>query len=228
MSPAKHTEIAYILDRSGSMQGMQKTAIASFNQFIKSQLEDPTPARLTLALFNSEYDVPYETVPLEKIPQLNTHTYVPRGQTALLDAVGRTIKDTDNYLSKLPEEERPNKVIIVIFTDGMENASKRYSRKKISELIQHYRTEKEWEFLFLAANQDAISSGRGLNINSHDSGNITFSNEGWLASGSAMSRKVRAMRKFAAKAPMAAHEEHDLKANMESLIKEEEQKPQQP
>jgi len=97
------TEIAYILDRSGSMESMREPAVAAFNQFVKSQLDVPGEARLTLVLFDDQYEVPLVVLPAEQVPQLTAATYVPRGSTALLDAIGRTIKETSARIEVMPE-----------------------------------------------------------------------------------------------------------------------------
>ncbi len=218
------TEIAYILDRSGSMQPMQEPAVAAFNSFVKTQLEVPGEARLTLVQFDDAYEVPVSTRPLPEVPELTAATFVPRGSTALLDAIGRTIKDTDQRLQALPAEEQPGKVILVIFTDGMENASQTYSARHISDLIRLYRDEKGWEFLFLAANQDAIASAAAMNVDAHTSSNVTFSAKGVTSTGSALSRKVRSLRMKTSGQMDAQAEEDDAKP-MGQIMREEEEKP---
>jgi hypothetical protein len=217
------TEIAYILDRSGSMQPMQEPAVAAFNDFIKSQLDVPGDARLTLIQFDDAYEVPIAACPVQDIPQLTAATYTPRGMTALLDAIGRTIKDIDRRLSALPDTEKPGKVILAIFTDGHENASREYTLKHISDLIRLYRDEKGWEFLFLAANQDAIASAGAMHMDAHLSANVSFSVQGLKSTGSAMARKVRAMRMKSSGTMDAQAMEDDAKS-MNDIVKEEEQK----
>ncbi len=217
------TEIAYILDRSGSMQPMQEPAVAAFNDFIKSQLDVPGDARLTLIQFDDAYEVPIAACPVQDVRELTAATYTPRGMTALLDAIGRTIKDIDRRLVALPETEKPGKVILAIFTDGQENASHEYTAKHISDLIRLYRDEKGWEFLFLAANQDAIASAGAMHMNAHLSANVTFSAEAIRSTGKAMSRKVRAMRMKSSDMMDAQAMEDDAKS-MNDIVKEEEEK----
>jgi hypothetical protein len=218
------TEIAYILDRSGSMQPMQEPAVAAFNDFIKAQLDVPGDARLTLVQFDDAYEIPVAAKPIQDVPQLAAATYTPRGSTALLDAIGRTIKETDRRISALPEGEKPGKVILAIFTDGEENASQEYTAKHISDLIRLYRDQKGWEFLFLAANQDAIASAAAMQMNAHLSGNVSFSLKGIKSTGSAMARKVRAMR-MKTSGNMDAQAVEDDAKSMDQIVKEEEQKP---
>jgi ATP-dependent exoDNAse (exonuclease V) beta subunit len=218
------TEIAYILDRSGSMQPMQEPAVAAFNDFIKSQLDVPGDARLTLVQFDDAYEVPVAAMPIQDVPQLTAATYTPRGSTALLDAIGRTIKETDRRITALPEGEKPGKVILSIFTDGQENASHEYSAKHISDLIRLYRDEKGWEFLFLAANQDAMATAATMRMDTGISASVSFSMKGVRSTGSAMSRKVRAMRMKSSGTMDAQAMEDDAKP-MNQIVQEEEQKP---
>lgn len=218
-----HTEIAYVLDRSGSMLALQQEAIDSFNQFVQTQREVPGQSRLTLVLFDNEYLVPHETIPLEKVPELTADTYVPRGSTALLDAIGRTINDTNSYITKLPPDQRPAMVIIAIFTDGLENSSRHYTAQHIADLIQLYRTEKNWQFIFLAANQDAVATGAAMNIARESSGGLEFHARGLHVATSALNRKVRALRKQSS-GNMDAQDQADLNASMNDLIQEEDNK----
>ncbi|MBV6501391.1 MAG: hypothetical protein CJBNEKGG_03902 [Prosthecobacter sp.] len=219
---SKHIEIAYVLDRSGSMQPMQEPAVAAFNDFLKAQLEVPGEARLTLVQFDDQYEVPVAAMRLQDVPQLTAVTYVPRGSTALLDAIGRTIKDLDTRLQKLPTAQQPAQVILAIFTDGMENASTEYTAKHISDLIHLYRTEKGWEFLFLAANQDAISTAAAMNMAQGTSGNVHFSHSGIRSTGKALARKVRASRLKTSGTMDAAAIADDTKS-LDQLLREEDQ-----
>ena len=218
------TEIAYILDRSGSMQPMQEPAVAAFNDFIKTQLDVPGDARLTLIQFDDAYEVPVTAKSIQDVPQLTAATYTPRGSTALLDAIGRTIKETDRRITALPEGDKPGKVILAIFTDGEENASREYSAKHISDLIRLYRDQKGWEFLFLAANQDAIATAGAMHMDASLSSNVSFSMKGVKSTGGAMSRKVRAMR-MKSSGNMDAQAMEDDAKSMSDLVKEEDGKP---
>ena len=219
------TEIAYILDHSGSMQPMQEPAVAAFNDFIKSQLDVPGDARLSLIQFDDAYEVPVSAKPIQDVPQLTAATYTPRGSTALLDAIGRTIKETDRRLSALPEGDKPGKVILAIFTDGEENASQEYTLKHIGDLIRLYRDQKGWEFLFLAANQDAMATAATMRMDTGISASVSFSAKGVRSTGSAMSRKVRAMR-MKSGGNMDAQAMADDTKSMNEIVKEEQQKPE--
>ena len=217
------TEIAYILDRSGSMQPMQEAGVAAFNNFIRGQLDVPGDANVTLVQFDDAYEVPVAVRPIHEVPELTAADYVPRGSTALLDAIGRTIKEMDRRIGSMPEAQRPGKVILPIFTDGAENASREYSLGHINDLIRLYREQKGWEILFLAANQDAVASACRMGIDQAHAGNVSFSYQGVSSSGSAMSRKVRAMRMKSAGAMDARALEDDVKS-MEQITREEERR----
>ena len=198
--------------------------MAGFNAFIKSQLDVPGDANLTLVLFDDEYLMPHSSVPVQNVPELTAATYVPRGSTALLDAIGRTIKETDARLSKLAEAEQPGKVIVAIFTDGEENASQEYSLKHIGDLIRLYRDTKGWEFLFLAANQDAIATAGTMHMSLSLSSNVSYDYKGVKSTGGALSRKVRSMR-MKSSGNMDAQAVEDDAKSMNDIVKEEEQKP---
>lgn len=216
-----YTEIAYILDRSGSMESMREPAITAFNEFVRLQCEVPGEARLTLVQFDDRYEVPVAALRVQKVPQLTAATYVPRGSTALLDAIGRTIRDLDIRFQKLPAAQQPAQVILAIFTDGFENCSSEYTMKHVSDLIHLYRTEKGWEFLFLAANQDAIATATSVQMDQHLSGNVSFTPKGVQSTGRAMSRKVRAMR-MKSSGFMDAQAAADDAKPMNQIIQEEE------
>src|SRR5688500_6052362 len=156
--------IVCVIDRSGSMDAVVEDAIGGYNAFLKAQKALPTPAKWSLVLFDREYDLVEKGIPIASAEPLDKHRYVPRGTTALLDAIGRTIDDTGKALAALPEAERPNKVLVAILTDGLENASKDYTRERIAQMIEQQRNVYNWEFLFLAAGQDAISAAASMAI----------------------------------------------------------------
>ncbi|HEX7071545.1 MAG TPA: vWA domain-containing protein [Rhodothermales bacterium] len=159
-----HSHISFILDRSGSMESLRREAIGGFNAFVDSQRLEPGTADLSLILFDHEYLPTLENVDMKRVPHLTDETYVPRGTTALHDAIGRTIDDLGVQLAGLPESKRPEKVIVAILTDGLENASSRYTPRKVAQMIAHQREKYSWEFVFLGANQDAILTAQQLSI----------------------------------------------------------------
>lgn len=191
------TEIAYILDRSGSMQHMQEAAISGFNQFVQEQLDEPGDANLTLALFDDEYLTPCERLPIQKVRPLDASTYVPRGCTALLDAIGKTIDDLGKRLGAESEDRRPGKIIVAIYTDGYENASQKFDIKAINKRITHQRKKYGWEFMFLAANQDAIATAGQMGIDANMASFSEASAHGVSSSSAVFARKVKSMRKHA-------------------------------
>jgi uncharacterized protein YegL len=153
------SKIVVIADRSGSMESIKNDAIGGFNNFIDEQKKVDGEADLSLILFDHEYEVSYKNVDIKDVQHLNNETYVPRGMTALLDAIGKTITDVGIELHNLAENERPNKVIVCIITDGEENSSKEYTKSKIKEMVEHQRNKYSWEFIFFGANMDAVTEG---------------------------------------------------------------------
>ncbi len=164
MTKQNYTDITFVLDRSGSMSDIRDETITGFNTFLSEQQKVPGEATMTLAQFDHEYEMVYEARQLKDTPALNVDTYVPRGYTALLDAIGRTINLTGNRLAGMQEDQRPDKVIFVILTDGLENYSKEFSKGKINEMIEQQRETYKWEFVFLGANQDAIAVAGDMGI----------------------------------------------------------------
>ncbi len=191
------TEIAFILDRSGSMSTVATHAINAFNAFLQDQQTTPGQGRLTLVLFDDECNVLLENVPVAEALPLTTVSYEPRGTTALLDAIGRTIDSMGGRLARTPEASRPGSVIIAIFTDGLENASRAYTWRVVSDLIKRQTREYSWEFLFLGANQDAIATAAQLNITAGNASAWTADGVGVRASTAAFSRKASALRTLA-------------------------------
>ncbi len=214
------TEIAYVLDRSGSMQPMTEAAIAGFNRFLQEQLDEPGDANLSLLLFDDEFLLPNERTPLQDVRPLDASSYVPRACTALLDAIGLTIDRLGKQLAAEPEERRPGKVIVAIYTDGYENSSTRYTLEQINGMITHQRKQYDWEFLFLAANQDAIATAAQMGIASHLAAVSEHSAKGVHSSSVAFSRKVRSMRK----ASLSGDLDEDYHKPMEDIVNEEEER----
>ena len=161
----KHSaDITVILDRSGSMESIASDVIGGFNHFVTHQQVQPGECRLTLVQFDNQYEVVYAGMPIVKAPPLTADTFQPRGSTALLDAIGRTIDATGERLRALPEPDRPDRVLLVVITDGLENASTDYTRSRVFEMISTQRDVYRWSFLFMAANQDAIQEGGHIGI----------------------------------------------------------------
>ena len=158
------TEIICILDRSGSMQSIRSDAIGAFNQFLADQQAPDDPARLTMVLFDDQYEIVHNGVPVRSVKPLSEKTFVPRGMTALLDAVGKTVNTVAARLAEVPAEDRPEKVIVAILTDGHENASREFSLAAVRELIDRYTKELHWDFIYLAATADAFGEAGKIGI----------------------------------------------------------------
>lgn len=160
-----YTHIAVILDRTGSMESIRDDTIGGFNTFVEQQKATPGEATLTLVQFDSQdpYEVVYKFKPLAEVPKLTRRTYVPRASTPLLDAMGRGINDLEQSLAKMPEEERPQRVVMVVITDGYENASREFRKDQIEKMIRQRQEKDDWQFVFLSADlaaiQDAMASG---------------------------------------------------------------------
>jgi len=172
------SEIACVLDRSGSMSSIIGDAIGGFNAFLKGQKEVEGEANMTVALFDSEYDLLYDNININEVNDLDSSTYVPRGSTSLHDAIGRTINTIGARLRSTPEEDRPENVIVAILTDGDENTSREFDASKIKEMIGHQESKYNWKFLYLAANQDAFAVGSGMGFNIGNSINFNATAKG--------------------------------------------------
>lgn len=218
------TDIAFILDRSGSMSSVAHAAISGFNEFLRDQQAASGQARLTLVLFDNEYLVPADNIPVQEVVALNTDTYVPRNTTALLDAIGTTVERMGTRLANTPESDRPAKVIIAILTDGLENASEEFTWKQISEMIRHQTEKYAWEFLFLGANQDAIATAANLNIAAHNASAFAADAAGLKASQKALSRKAAAHRAMASGLDLSAATMRVAAAPMSEIVAEEDDK----
>lgn len=160
------TELVFILDRSGSMEGLENDTIGGFNSLVKKQKEEPGEAIVSTVLFSDEMKVIHNRISLNEVPLLTDKEYYVGGCTALLDAIGFSINKTVELRNKTPEEQHPEKTIFIITTDGMENASREYTYKKIKSLIECQKEKYGWEFIFLGANIDAAAEASRMGIDS--------------------------------------------------------------
>lgn len=160
------------------MAAIARDAIGGFNTFLEEQKKVKGEATLTFVQFDTEYEVVHENKPLDDVPALDQKTFQPRGATALLDAIGRTIDDTGRRLSNMPEPNRPDQVIVAILTDGEENSSRQYNLSKVKEMITHQMDKYQWEFFFLGANQDAFAEAGKIGISAQNSFNFDATTEG--------------------------------------------------
>jgi uncharacterized protein YegL len=161
------TELVFILDKSGSMAGLEADTIGGLNAMLMKQQKAEGEAFVTTALFNHQYELLHDRINVRGISPITEKDYEVGGTTALLDAIGFTIQKIINVQKRTSEEERAEKVLFVITTDGMENASQEYSADKIKKMVQHQKEKYGWEFMFLGANIDAISTAARFGIDEH-------------------------------------------------------------
>ena len=172
------TELVFILDRSGSMAGLEKDTIGGFNAMIEKQKGEEGEAYISTVLFDNYSEVIHDRVALKDVPRLTEKEYYVRGCTALLDAVGGAIHHIGNVHKYVREEDRPEKTLFVITTDGMENASRRYSYEKVKEMITRQKEKYGWEFLFLGANIDAAREAARFGIHADRAANYHADSRG--------------------------------------------------
>ena len=160
----KDVELVFILDRSGSMGGLESDTIGGYNSMLSKQKKEKTgKVSVTTVLFDDQYELLYNQVPIEKVSPMTEEEYYVRGSTALLDAIGKTVMQVKANQDK---KEIKDKVLFVIITDGMENASREYRAEQIKKLIEERKEKDNWEFLFLGANIDAIGAAKDIGIDS--------------------------------------------------------------
>ena len=169
------TEIVFILDRSGSMCGLEKDTIGGFNSFINKQKKNEGEAYVSTVLFDHERIVLHDRVDIREIHDMTERDYSVRGMTALLDAIGSSIHHIANIHKYAREEDVPEKTIFLIITDGYENASKEYSYRKVKEMIENEKEKHGWEFIFMGANIDAVGEASKFGIEADRS--VTFKND---------------------------------------------------
>ncbi len=170
------TEIVFILDRSGSMRGLEADTIGGFNSMIERQQKEEGEAFLSTILFDDETEVLYDRVPLDKVEPMYDRQYYVRGCTALLDAVGGAIHHIGNVHKYARPDYVPEKTLFIITTDGMENASRRYDYRRVKEMVERQQKKYNWEFIFLGANIDAISVAGKFGVSASRA--VRFENDG--------------------------------------------------
>ena len=187
-----YTHIAVILDRTGSMESIRDDTIGGFNAFLKQQQAEPGLATLTLVQFDTQdpYEVVHKFKPVGDVPELTRETFVPRASTPLLDAMGRGINDLEKSLAEIKEEERPSRVVMVIITDGQENASREFRKDQVAQMIKAKQEKSAWQFVFLSADLAAIGDALASGI--HAGATICFSRtaQGTAAAWISMSARV--------------------------------------
>ena len=187
------TEIVFILDRSGSMSGLEKDTIGGFNSMIRQQKEEEGEAYVTTVLFGSDIKTIHDRIPIDKVNPLTEKEYSVYGCTALLDAIGETIQHISTIHKYARPEDVPTSTIFAITTDGMENASRKFSSKQVKKMIKHKKAE-GWEFLFVAANIDAVETASNIGIGKDRSVNYHADKKGTGVVYEALNKAVRCMR----------------------------------
>ena len=217
----KTIEIAFILDRSGSMQPHAEAAIAGFNEFLRDQQSVEGHAGLTLVLFDERVELSIDKIPVSEVVDLDTRTYTTRGSTALLDAIGQTIDAFKVRIKALPENDRPDQVIFAIFTDGQEHASHQARWLDLPSKIRRRQEKQCWKILFLGGNQDPIATTAQMNILARNAPKASYSAKRLRGPANALSRKTRVMRESLSAEYDAAPNE-DLMKPMGKILREEE------
>lgn len=184
------TSIIIVLDRSGSMNRIKTDVIGGLNSFIKQQQDLPGECSLTVVQFDDQFETIYQNVLIKAVRPFDENTFVPRGSTALLDAIGQTINSVNLEIEVLPKSKQPKKTIFVILTDGEENCSRKFNRDQIFEMIELQKKNHQWEFVFLAANQDAIKTASLMGIGAASSMTFNTTTDGTRATYDALSASV--------------------------------------
>ena len=188
------TEVIFILDRSGSMSGLEADTIGGFNSMIAKQKKEEGEAYISTVLFDDKTEVLYDRVPVSKVEPMNENQYYVRGCTALLDALGRAIHHIGNVHKYAREEDRPEKTLFIITTDGMENSSHEYSYDKVKKMVEKQKKKYGWEFLFLGANIDAIEVAGRFGIAANRAINYESDRQGTQLNYEVLSRTVSEFR----------------------------------
>lgn len=189
-------EIVFILDRSGSMHGLEQDTIGGFNRVISEQKEKEERALLTTVLFDNEYEVIHERLDIKEIKNLTEKEYFVRGTTALLDAVGKSIENVLKIHKNLKSEDKPEKVLFVITTDGYENSSKEYSYAKVKQLITHQQEYYNWDFIFLGANIDAAKEAERFGLRKEYASNYHADSKGTSVSFHSINEAISDVRAY--------------------------------
>lgn len=189
-----HTDITLVLDRSGSMASCADDTIGGVNRFLADQKAAPGTATMSLHQFDHEFETVINGKDIKSTPDLTSKTFVPRGNTALLDAIGRAIKDTGSRLDNASDNDKAEKVVFVIVTDGYENASHEYNQADVFKMIEHQKTKYSWEFVFIGADQNSIKTAAGIGISGANAMSYAKNAVGTQAVFGSAGSNLRAMR----------------------------------
>ena len=211
------TEIVFILDRSGSMSGLESDTIGGFNSLLKKQRKEEGEALVSTILFDDMCEVIHDRVPMEKVSDLTEDVYFVRGCTALLDAVGGAIHHIGNIHKYARDEDRPEKTLFIITTDGMENSSSRYTYSKIKKMVERQKEKYGWEFLFLGANMDAIEAAGHIGISADRAVTYQCDEEGTALNYEVMEEAIHHVR--CCSAPLGSNWKDKIEKDMHSRRK---------
>lgn len=192
------TELVFILDKSGSMGGLETDTIGGFNSMLKKQQAVEGECRITTVLFDNRYELLHDRIDIKAVSPITEKEYQVGGSTALLDAVGRTIHKIGNAQKNTADDYRAEKVMFVIITDGEENSSREYSSDKVKALIERQKTKYGWEFIFLGANIDAVETAGRFGISADRAQNFRADSEGVNLNFRVMSEAVATFRECSA------------------------------
>lgn len=188
------THITFVLDSSGSMAAIEDDTKGGFNIFLMEQQEEPGTATVTLYNFNTNVELVYRARPIEEAPKLTTDNYSPGGRTALHDAIATAVDETGDRIASMADADRPDNVIVVVLTDGKENASET-PQEQVRERVEQRREEDDWEFLFIGANQDAALTASSMGMAADSSLDMDHSGEGAKAAYSSTSERISQARR---------------------------------
>ena len=188
------TELVFILDRSGSMAGLEKDTIGGFNAMLKKQKEVEGECRITTVLFDNQLNILHDRLDIQAIGSLTEKDYQVGGSTALLDAIGSTINKIGNVQKHSSHEHRASKVLFVIITDGEENSSREFSSERVKKMTEHQMKKYNWEFIFLGANIDAVETSKMYGIRPDRTQNYHADAKGVNLNFDVMSKTVASFR----------------------------------
>lgn len=202
------TELVFILDRSGSMSGLESDTIGGYNSLLDKQKKEAGECIITTVLFDDKYELLHDRINIKGVVPITGKEYFVRGSTALLDAIGHTINKIGNVQKHTAEEERAEKVMVVITTDGMENASREYDYDKVRQMIERQKENYGWEFIFLGANMDAVETAARFGIGADRTANYHADSAGVRLNYKVVSEAVSGFR--ADSAPIRADWKKDI------------------
>lgn len=188
------TEIVFILDRSGSMSGLETDTIGGYNSMLAKQKQEDGEAIISTILFDDQTEILHDRKNLENVDEITANEYFVRGSTALLDAVGGAIHHIGKIQKAAPEDEKPEKTLFIITTDGMENASRQYTYEKVKKMVEKKKKKHHWEFVFLGANMDAIEVAGRFGVAANRAVTYECDSEGTALNFEVMSRMVSCAR----------------------------------